>query len=333
VLTIPRWRGFNLTDLLSKTATASFREADFEWIAAWGFNFVRLPLSYWNWAEPHDWFNIRERALRPLDKAIRWGERYGTHVNLCLHRVPGYCVNDADQEPFQLFADDATERAKALDGARFHWRTLAERYRGIPSSRLSFDLLNEPPWMKDSTRYEHVIRELVAAIRAVDPDRLIFANGANLGQTALPGLADLHLVQSTRGYLPKAVSHYTATWVPPAEFESDGVPEWPMIDRSGILWNREHLRSVLISEWASLGELGIPVHVGEWGCYSSTPHPVALAWMADLLTLWSETGWGWALWNLRGPFGVIDSGRKDVRYERYRWHRLDRRMLELLRAS
>ena len=34
------------------------------------------------------------------------------------------------------------------------------------------------------------------------------------------GLVDQEIVQSTRGYLPKMVSHYKAKWVPAAEFEA-----------------------------------------------------------------------------------------------------------------
>jgi endoglucanase len=55
--------------------------------------------------------------------------------------------------------------------------------------------------------------------------------------------------------------------------------------------------------------------------------------MRDNLTLWKEAGWGWALWNFRGAFGVLDSGRADVKYEEFRGHQLDREMLELLKAS
>jgi len=39
------------------------------------------------------------------------------------------------------------------------------------------------------------------------------------------------------------------------------------------------------------------------------------------------------MWNLRGPFGVIDSGRSDAAYENYQGNRLDRKMLELLIES
>jgi endoglucanase len=80
-------------------------------------------------------------------------------------------------------------------------------------------------------------------------------------------------------------------------------------------------------------KLGGPIHVGEWGCYNKTPHEVCLAWMSDLLTLWSEAGWGWAMWNMRGDFGVLDSGRSDVAYEKFYGHQLDRKMLELLIAN
>jgi endoglucanase len=75
------------------------------------------------------------------------------------------------------------------------------------------------------------------------------------------------------------------------------------------------------------------VHVGEWGAYSYTPHTVVLAWMSDCLRNWQQAGMGWALWNLRGGFGLLDSDRADVLYEPYRGHRLDRKMLELLRQG
>jgi endoglucanase len=76
----------------------------------------------------------------------------------------------------------------------------------------------------------------------------------------------------------------------------------------------------------------MPVHVGEWGCHNLTPKAAMLGWFGDLLALWQEAGWGWAMWNLRGGFGVVDSGRADVNYENFEGHKLDRDLLELLRA-
>jgi endoglucanase len=327
---LPRWRGFNLTDLKDGRHGLHYAETDFRWMSEWGFNFARLPVSYWTWSSRDDWMTIRDADLQPIDDAIAFGRHYGVHVNLALHRIPGYCVNGAALEPDRLFDSPRESMQRALRAATHHWRYLARRYRDVPTTALSFDLVNEPPFMVDQSRYVEIVRALVAAIRSVDPDRLIFVDGADLGQTPVSGLTDPRVVQSTRGYLPKMVSHYGATWVPEAEFESEALPAWPMTDRRGVVWDRERLRRQLILKWTPMVDLGVPVHVGEWGCFNQTPHQVCLAWMGDLLALWKQAGWGWSLWNLRGDFGVLDSGRKDVAYESFRGHLLDRKMLVLL---
>ena len=330
---IPLWRGFNLTELTGGQRGQEFRESDFAWMAEWGFNFARLPLSYWAWSSPQDWSAIDESALGPIDQAIAWGKRYGIHINLCLHRIPGYSVNRRELEPFQLFESTPDSMARALEAATHHWRVFAQRYKEIPAAQLSFDLLNEPPFMPDQSRYVEVIRTLVRAIRESRADRLIVADGADIGQTPVRGVEDLGIVQSTRGYLPKMVSHFTADWVPQNEFESFDKPTWPMVDKHGVRWDRDKLRAELTAKWQPLVKLGVPIHVGEWGCFVKTPHDVALAWMSDLLAVWKEAGWGWSMWNLRGSFGIVDSQRADVVYEDFRGHKLDRKLLELLLKS
>jgi len=79
--------------------------------------------------------------------------------------------------------------------------------------------------------------------------------------------------------------------------------------------------------------MGIGVHVGEWGAYNKTPHDDVLRWMTDQLSLWRDAGWGWALWNLSGDFGIFDSHRADVDYEKFHGRLLDRKMLELFRED
>ncbi len=91
------------------------------------------------------------------------------------------------------------------------------------------------------------------------------------------------------------------------------------------------LKANCLGPWKALEAQGSGVVVGEFGCYNKTSHDVALAWMEDCLRNWKDAGWGWALWNFRGSFGVMDSERADVQYEDFRSHKLDRAMLELLR--
>lgn len=314
----------------------AFDEFDFATMAEWGFDFARLPLSYWVWGSKDDWSIINEEPLKEIDHAIELGRQYGIHVNLNFHRIPGYCINERELERADLFTGTKAERERALRAAVLHWKTFAKRYKGIPNRRLTFDLINEPPKMRSyegylEERYVEIVKALVAGISEVDPSRLIFADGINIGQAPVMGLVDLGLVQSTRGYMPKAVSHYTATWVPRDEFESLNTPTWPMKDDQGQVWDRARLRREFIDRYKPLTDRGVQVHVGEWGCFNKTPHDVTLAWMQDCLSLWKEARWGFAMWNLRGSFGVMDSERRDVNYEDYKGHKLDRRMLELLK--
>ena len=71
---------------------------------------------------------------------------------------------------------------------------------------------------------------------------------------------------------------------------------------------------------------------GEGGAYNRTPHDVFLAWFRDLLDILRESSIGFSLWNFRGAFGVLDSGRADVAYEDFQGHKLDRKLLDLLKT-
>ena len=331
-LKFPRYRGFNLLAKFGgRDPRRKFEEEDFEIMADWGFDFARIPMSYWTWGSRDDWSKMDEEVLKDIDEVVELGKQHRVHVNLNFHRVPGYCINGRDREPMDLFDDTAENMQKALDAAVYHWKAFAKRYKGIPSSRLSFDLINEPPKMTDETRYVEIVKALVAGIREEDPGRLIVADGKDIGRTPVLGILDLGLVQSTRGYDPMSVSHYTATWVPKDEFETFKPPAWPLQGDDGKLWDKAALKAKLIDRWQPLLDKGLPVHVGEWGCYNKTPHDVMLRWMEDILSLWKEVGWGQAMWNLKGDFGVLNSGRADVKYEDYKGHQLDRKMLELLR--
>jgi endoglucanase len=142
-------------------------------------------------------------------------------------------------------------------------------------------------------------------------------------------LADLGIAESTRGYQPMQVSHYGATWVGGEKWPE---PTWPLKEGQKTI-DRQTIYKERIEPWLKLAENGVGVHVGECGAFNKTPHDVVLAWMGDLTDLWKDAGWGFALWNFRGGFGILDSGRKDVAYEDFHGHKLDKQYLELLRKT
>jgi endoglucanase len=327
VARLPRWRGFNLLEWFNADNRKPFKEEDFALIAGLGFDFVRLPLSYrcWNSGKVEEWDQMDEKALAQVDQAVELGKQHGVHVNINFHRAPGYCVNPPN-EPLVLWDDE-----RALNACAHHWGHFAKRYKGRPNREVTFDLLNEPADIPEE-KYAKVVKRLVAAIHEQDPQRLVIADGLKWGGTPVLSLAGL-VAQSTRGYEPSRISHYKANWMKGSDEWPE--PTWPLKipqkDREE-LWDRAKLVKNRMDPWKALEKNGSGVHVGEWGAFNKTPHAVALAWMTDYLELWKEAGWGWAMWNFRGAFGPLDSGRKDVNHEDWKGHKVDRRMMELIQA-
>ncbi|MCX7800159.1 MAG: cellulase family glycosylhydrolase [Fimbriimonadales bacterium] len=305
-------------------ADPNLRALDF--LADRGFRFVRLPLDYRFWTKDWRYFEPDRSVWETIDRYLDATRERGLHLCLNLHRAPGYCINANHLERHNLWTD-----AEAQDAFAFLWREFAARYRGVPNELLSFDLLNEPPseGQYGFTRsvHEAVMRRTVAEIRSVDPLREIVLDGVGGGHYAIPELSDLEVVHSCRGYMPMALSHYRAEW-----WDGHlGLPEprYPGLVWGGVRWNAEALRW-FYQPWRWVEAEGTVVHVGEFGCHRETPNDVALRWFEDLLGLFREFGWGFALWQFEGPFGIVEHRRPGATYETIEGFRVDRHFLELL---
>ena len=363
----PRWYGFNLLEYFSIDIDwmryfpykndGLFPEDDFRWMAEWGFNFCRLPMDYRFWTDPQDMMTIREQALEPIDRAIGLGHKYDIHVCLNLHHAPGFCIVDSNADnPLVHVTTESTsyyDNAATRDAFVHQWALFADRYRGIPGEQLSFNLVNEPlpaasNWSElwaaiESEKlsveelagpYIDLAQTAIDAIRARDSERWIISDGFLVGRAPLPQLAGPRVMQSCRGYTPSAITHYRCEW---ASMEPDpqyaDPPTWPLATAPGeVAYDRAAL-GALYRPWAEAAEEGIPIHCGECGCYKNTPHSAMLGWFEDLMGALGDIHCGWALWNLRGPFGVLDTMRNDVDYADWHGHALDRQLLEMLQGA
>lgn len=345
---LPQWKGFNLLDFFSPDPARSRRqttEDNLRWMADWGFDFVRIPMAYPYYLDidrskkisADDVYKISNERLDRIDTLVSLAHKHKMHVSLNLHRAPGYCINAGFHEPYNLWRDQ-----EALDAFCFHWNLWAKRYKEVSSKKISFDLLNEPS-LREDMNDQHSKRSAVPgelyrklalaaseAIRKENPNHLIIADGNNVGNSVIPEITDLNIAQSCRGYNPGIISHYKAPW---ANKDPDSLPEpkWP-----GQVGDR-YLSRALLEEyykpWIALAKSGVGVHCGECGCWNKTPHPVFLSWFSDVLDILSENKIGFAVWEFIGDFGVLDSGRKDVAYEDWHGHKLDRNFLELIRKQ
>jgi len=332
---LPPVCGFNLLEKFSwrqdQPRGRRFSEWDFDFMAEHGFRFARLPMDYRVWTRDLDGprRDVDASVLDEVVEAVEMGRARGIHVCINIHRGPGYCINHPEIEPFNLWTD-----TEAQDCFGHHWQTLAERFGEYPNAECSFDLLNEPPGYGQRGFEPEVHRKVMQlaadAIREVSPERLIICDGHGGGNYASGELLGLDVAQSTRGYIPHTVTHYQAHWISRSTPWAE--PEWPMPDeKGGRPWDRARLDEEIYQPWRDLQRRGVGVHCGEMGVYNRTPADVAYRFIDDVLSIFDENGWGWAFWNLRGAFGVLDNGRQGAATESCGDHQLDRRMLELLK--
>ena len=343
---LPRWRGFNLLDFFSPSKTDSSRglttEEELKWIADWGFDFVRIPMAYPRYVKfdptknitPEEVLDFDESIVEQVEALVDRANKFGIHVSLDLHRAPGFCVNAGFNEPYNLWQDKEAQEAFYA-----HWEMWAKRFASKTRDQISFDLVNEPCTREDmndqySKRgpipgelYREVVLNSMNRIRKYNPNLMVVADGNNVGADFIPEIADLDVGQSCRGYFPHYISHYRAPWVFKNPDDSPKVV-WPgTID--GKYFDRTSIED-FYKPWIDAVKQGVGVHCGECGCWNETPHEVFLAWFNDVLSVLTENNIGWGLWEFRGTFGILNSGRKDVEYEDWHGYKLDRKLLTLL---
>lgn len=339
---LPRWRGFNLTNFFQALSNREegqgmVQEDDLRWMRDWGFDFVRLPMDYWMWIDadwkqtrkltPDDTFKIKEATLEKVDRAVALCRKHKLHISLNFHRAPGYCINDPDREPFVLWRD-----ARAEEAFTHHWGVFAKRYAGVPASELSFNLLNEAPTPREgymtSDDYTRVMTRATNKIREYAPGHTIIIDGLSVGNEIVKQMIPTKVAQSVHAYWPAGISHYRASWVD----RNSGFPEptWPLKNPDGSIQADRAKLEQRFANWGGLARSRIGVHCGECGCYNKTPYAVFTGWFTDVMEVLKQHEIGYALWNFRGSFGILDSGRTDIAYEDWQGHKLDRQLLELL---
>jgi endoglucanase len=191
---------------------------DIEFLKATGFNTVRVPLNWRLFVQPGqsgpDRFEGSGWSL--LDRLVRWCRDAGLRVIVDLHAAPGgqTGVNHDDGPGFPLTF--YVPRYRQLTIAL--WQQLAAHYRDEPAI-LGYDLLNEPISPYSDVNYlnpqlEPLYRDIVAAIRSVDPNHVVVLAGAQWGT---------NFAVFDRPFDDNAVYTYHKFWINPTR---DGVQDY-----------------------------------------------------------------------------------------------------------
>ena len=246
-----------------------WREEDFANVRDLGLNCIRLPFGWRELMTPEG--EPIEKGLKRIDWFVEGCRANDLYVILDLHGAPGGQNgrdHSGDVREHRLVSDPASQ-----DLCTKLWTTLAARYRN-DTTVAGYDFLNEPegaPGGLTSTNgVMQIYDRLYKAVRAVDPDHLIF-----LGACWTPEQID---PPADHGWENVCYEYHFYEWGKKTAAEINAGTD----DR--VKWERAKGHHV-------------PVFVGEFNLFDSIE-----AWEYGLKTF-DELGWSWAIWTYKvtGP--------------------------------
>ncbi len=158
-------------------------ERDWDLLAAFRFNIVRLPFMWSVVEDEQNPGHLRPDAWVYLDKAIAEAGKRGIYVILDLHGAVGAQGHEhhsgcAHQNKY--WSTPAYQQRTV-----WLWQEVAKRYKDN-STVAAYDLLNEP-WGSSAQHLATVVRELSTAVRAIDKKHIILLPDHPQGNIAAYG--------------------------------------------------------------------------------------------------------------------------------------------------
>jgi endoglucanase len=203
--------------------------------------------------------------------------------------------------------DGACERDVVGCGPRLQnvWDQLARRYKDYPN-RLLFEILNEPHGKLTTEAWNGMLRDVLAVIRASNPERNVVigpAGWSSIDQLPTFDLPedDRHLVATVHYYWPMRFTHQGASWV--AE----------TAHLSGITWGTDPERAKVVSDfdgvksWAD--EHHRPIFLGEFGAYENGDMDSRARYISSVARVAESHGFAWAMWQFETDFAAYDMKR------------------------
>ncbi len=145
---------------------------DLDTIKAMGMNVVRLPI----W-----WANLetlggtwRTDAFDRIDWLVTNAWQRGIYTIIDLHGVPG--GQSFDQSTGQINQNQYWTNTNDQSRTTIIWQNIAAHFTGNPAVA-GYDLINEPQGAPSSNAVWAAYNSLYLAIRAIDPDHIIFMEG------------------------------------------------------------------------------------------------------------------------------------------------------------
>lgn len=299
-------------------------KADFDSIAAMGFDHVRLPIDEVQLYDEN--LNRYEDAFALLKNAIEWTLEDNMNIVIDLHVIRSFHFNNENAGGNTLFEKPGEkERLIAI------WKDLQKFLKDYPNDRLAYELLNEAiaPTHEDLNELE---TRLIDTIRKTEPNRFIVV-GSNWQQSPetiqylkLPK-NDKHLIVAFHYYNPLLITHYRAPWTVikdytgPVNYPGQLIPDTSFfknlpndnLDAQNLrqlngVWTKETMYNQIKPAIDKAKEFGVQAYCGEFGVYPNyIDTATRLQWYNDLCEIFRENNISNAHWCYKGDFPIVNA--------------------------
>lgn len=305
------YKGINFGGWLSqcsyekKHLDTFIKENDFNVIAAWGADHVRVPFDY-NIIENNDG-TYSDEGFGYLDKAVEFAKKYDLNIILDLHKTAGFSFDYYGEDESGFFdSPEYQERFYRL------WEEVARRY-GSLSSYVAFELLNEVTDASFIDKWNRIVKECIGRIRKIAPDTLILVgsyhnNSADTVQF-LDAPYDDKIVYNMHCYEPLKFTHQGAYW-------TDAIVKEERMSFEESVTSEEYFEQLFSTAIAKAEEFGAGLYCGEYGCIDVVSPEDTIKWYKTINAVFEKHGIGRAAWNYKAmDFGLADARLDSVRNE------------------
>jgi hypothetical protein len=296
-----------------------FGEDDVVFLKQTGVNLVRIPLNYRHFEDDAAPYRYKPAGFARLDRILALCEAHQIYVVLDLHAVQGWqnvhWHSDNASRISLLWRDAAyQDRFVAL------WREFARRYRGR-AVVAGYDLINEPCTGVDRGDYPFNVdagyrprwdlinplyRRVIAEIRKIDPDHIIFLEGDNYARL-FSGLE-----RPPGGDIAYNAHNYTAPGFGPGRYPGAITPRSGAAAGQPQVWDAARLESSFRQSegYIAAREHGVPLWVSEFGAVYNGPADETgdrLRALDDQIGVLERAGAHWSTWTYKdvGVMGML----------------------------
>ncbi|MBR1524357.1 MAG: cellulase family glycosylhydrolase [Lachnospiraceae bacterium] len=302
------YKGINFGGWLSQCDYSNDRldhfieEKDFETVASWGMDHVRIPIDY-NVLENED-DSYKAEGFARIDCAVKCARKNGLNVVLDLHKTAGYSFDEGEGEGGFFDDEKLQERFYLL------WEEIAKHYHS-DHKHIAFELLNEVTSRDFIDKWNRISNTCIARIRKIAKDSLILVGSYdNNGVEAVKDLDkpyDDKIIFNFHCYDPLEFTHQGAYWTDRID-RNKRIP----FSESGV--TEAYFEKLFSSAIEKAEECGTELYCGEYGVIDVVSPEDALKWYSAIHSVFEKHQIAHAAWSYKEmDFGLSDARMDAVR--------------------